>query len=217
MQANTLNRRAILGGAGLALAPAYALAEPPPHADVHFEVLRNGRQIGAHSVSFRGDDQELVADIAAEMLIKLGPIPLFNYRHRATEIWRAGRFISLEARSVTNGKVEHLSAERTAGGLAISTGPGRTIRAAAEACPLTHWNAVSLEAPLFSPQTGVPFHVSVARGTEAIGLPDGRTVIATRYQLHGDVDIADFYDPAGTWIALRGKATDGSSIAYRRA
>jgi hypothetical protein len=47
-------------------------------------------------------------------------------------------------------------------------------------------------------------------------LPDGRTVNATCYKLRGDAEIADLYDPAGAWIALRGKVSDGSSIEYRR-
>jgi hypothetical protein len=41
-------------------------------------------------------------------------------------------------------------------------------------------------------------------------------VPATRYTLSGEADIVDWYDMGGTWVALRGKAPDGSWLDYRR-
>jgi len=215
MQADTLNRRAMFGGLGLALAPLPALAQSRPRSDLHFEVWRSGHQIGSHRVSFRGDDHELVAEIEAEMRIKLGPVPLFDYRHHGTETWRGGRFASLETRSVTNGRVEQVSAERTDAGVAITTGPGKTLRASTQTCPLTHWNAGVFEGAMFNPQTGAILRETIARSVDTVSL-DGRSVGATCYRIRGDAEIADWYDPAGTWIALRGKASDGSSIEYKR-
>jgi hypothetical protein len=219
-----LSRRSLLGAAGLVLCPASALLAAPaaaaadlhPSGPLHFEVWRNNSRIGVHNVTFHGDDYQLTAQIEAEMLIKLGPVPLFNYKHRGTEIWRAGQFASLETRSVTNGKVEALTAEHRDGGIVISTVPGRSIRVPGQACPLTHWNAAVFEAPLFNPETGELLHESVARGSEIITLHDGLKVDATCYRLRGKVDIADWYDSTGVWVSLRGKATDGSSIEYRR-
>jgi len=212
----TLNRRGMLTGLGL-MVPASALAQSAPRSALHFEVWRNGQKIGWHKVSFHDDDGQLTASITAEFVVKLGPVPLLRYRHDATETWRGGRFAALETRSVTNGKVEQVSATRSRDGVAISTAAGRNVRAAANACPLTHWNPASLSGPLFNPQTGLLLaRESVSRANDTLQMADGKTVNATRYQLRGDADIADWYDPEEAWIALRGKAVDGSSVEYRR-
>ena len=61
-------------------------------------------------------------------------------------------------------------------------------------------------------------HVRTAR-VEAASPPlsDGRSVPAMRYSLTGDADIVDWYEQSGdAWVALRGKAPDGSFIDYRR-
>jgi hypothetical protein len=125
-----LNRRGVLAGLGL-IVPAAGLAQTPTRSAVHFEVWRNNQKIGEHSVSFRGDDAVLTAAIVAEMLVKLGPIPLFRYRHEATEVWRGGRFATLDSYSISNGKVERVSAVRTDEAVTITTGPGRSVRGSA--------------------------------------------------------------------------------------
>ena len=212
--ADTLTRRATL--AGLVLAPGLArAATAPPRADLHFEVWRKGQKIGVHSVVFRGDEAAITVAIAAEMLVKLGPIPVFRYRHQASETWRDGRFATLESHTVSNAKVEQVSATRSETGVAITAG-GKTVQASARACPLTHWNSMVLDGPLFNPQTGLVVREAMSRTADTVVLADGRTVNATRYQLRGDAEIVDWYDPVGTWAALRGKVSDGSWIEYRR-
>lgn len=215
MRGDALDRRGVLAGLGL-LAAGPALAQTAPRGALHFEVWRSGRRIGAHSVSFHGDDGQVTATIEADMLVKLGPIPLFRYRHDATESWRGGRFMALQTRSVTNGKVEQVSATRVGDAVTIAVGGARPVLAPANACPLTHWNPNALTGPLFNPQTGALLRESVSRAADTLQMADGRTVSATRYQLHGEAEIADWYAPSDGWIALRGKAMDGSSIEYRR-
>lgn len=211
--ADTLTRRAAL--TGLVLAPGLARAATAPRADLHFEVWRKGQKIGAHSVGFHGDDAAMTVAIAAEMLVKLGPIPVFRYRHQASETWREGRFATLESHTASNGKVEQVSAERSETGVEITAG-GKTVQASARACPLTHWNCAVLDGPLFNPQTGLVVREAMSRTADTVELADGRTVNATRYQLRGDAEIVDWYDPTGAWAALRGKVGDGSWIEYRR-
>jgi hypothetical protein len=87
----------------------------------------------------------------------------------------------------------------------------------ASAMPLTHWNPRALQEPMFNPQTGVAVHESVSRQAGQMArMGDGRMVPATRYTLTGDAQIVDWYDANGTWVALRGKAPDGSFLDYRR-
>jgi hypothetical protein len=216
-----LTRRCLVGGALLlpALPVFAAIPSPEPlRRNLNFAVWRGGTQIGRHSVRFDGGDAAFQVAIEAEMLVKFGPIPVFNYHHEAQESWRDGRFTALRSRTTTNGREESVSATRTDEGVAIVREDGRApLKTAADAHPLTHWNAAVLEGPLFNPQTGALMREKVTRRpAEAVRLTDGRTVTGTRYALSGGVEITDWYDDAATWVALRGKAPDGSIIEYRR-
>ena len=214
-----IGRRSVLA-AGFCLAGAGRLLAKgaPVRRPLAFEIWRNGQKIGSHSVSFRGDDDDFVVGVQAEMLVKFGPVPVFRYHHQASETWRGGKFVSFETHTVSNGRKEHVSASRSADSVAVITSEGRLIQAPANAHPLTHWNAAVLEGPVFNPQTGLLTHEQVVRSPgESVRLADGQSIPATRYSLTGDADISDWYDADNVWTALRAKAPDGSYIDYRRA
>lgn len=211
-----MSRRGALVLAAAGLAAARAAPARPDARDVAFAVWRNGRRIGRHSVRFSGGGADFTATIEAIFAVSLGPIPLVRYRHQATETWRGGDFAQIASHTVTNGRQESLLARRTAAGVSVSTAAGER-RLAAEALPLTHWNPRALSGPLFNPETGETMLERVSReADQAARLADGRTVVATRYDLVGDADLADWYDLAGRWAALSAKARDGSTVEYRR-
>ena len=213
------DRRAILGmaaaGLALGLPGAKALAAPPPR--LMFEIWRNGRKIGSHAVSIVGGSGSQTVTITAELLVKLGPIPLFRYRHDAKEVWRDGHFMELTTLTVSNGRRQSVTARREGESIAIAMGAGAAITAPGDAHPLTHWNPAVLNGPLFNPQDGTLMHESVARAPDqTVRLADGRTVSATRYALTGKAEITDWYDLQQSWTALRGRVSDGSYVDYRR-
>ena len=210
-----VHRRALLA-LGAAVLADQAIAQTPRRA-VAFQIWRNGVQIGTHTVGFATRGGQLVADIRADMRIKLGPVPVFTYRHEATETWDGGRFTSLSSRTTTNGRVETVDARRGTAGLSIERGGGRALSASADCAPLTHWNLEVLQGALFNPQTGALVRCSVARrGAQPVRLADGRSIPATGFALTGDADIVDWYDDVGAWTALQARAQDKSLIEYRR-
>jgi hypothetical protein len=213
-----LGRRTILAGSLFLLGPGRLLADTsPPHRPVAFDIWRKGQKIGAHSVSFQGDGQDFTVAINAELLVKIGPIPVFRYHHRASEVWRGGRFAQFESHTTTNGAEEHASAIRVADGVTVNTSRGQVLHAPPNALPLTHWNAAVLDGPVINPQYGQLPHERVTRTTgDTVRLADGRKVSATRYVVTGDADFTDWYDAEGVWTALTAKAPDGSMFDYRR-
>jgi hypothetical protein len=213
----TLALIAGLAASGQALAQTEGPVGAPTGRRLVFAIVRNGQTIGQHTVTFKGDAGDFTVDIDAFLLVKIGPIPVFHFHHQATEHWRDGLFASLHSQSVSNGKHEQVTAARTTSGVTISTGAGRTLMAAPDALPLTHWNQAALSSPLFNPQTGALLKESIARqGGESVQLADGRAIDATRYSLSGEADIIDWYDSKGVWTALRAKVLDGSHVDYRR-
>jgi hypothetical protein len=194
-------RRLVLS-AGLILpfAPGLALAAPKA---LTFAVFRNGAHIGEQHMSFAGDGAAVTATTDVIMQVKIGPVPVFKYHHQAVEKRLGGAFASLETSTVTNGKNEHVVAEKTASGISVECPSGKELLAA-DANAMTHWDPKIFSGPLFHPQTGKMLKVKATR------LAGGQVSI------RGEVEMDDFYDDAGTWLAAKAKATDGSAIEYRR-
>jgi hypothetical protein len=197
-----LSRRLILLG-GLTLAAPHPLwAAPPASRRLAFAVFRNGTRVGEHHMAFSGDAASPTVTTDVQMLVKLGPVPVYRYIHHAEERWAGGAFSSLETSTNGNGKLQTVSARRTDSGLVIETGKSRVV-GPANAAPFTHWNPEVFGKPLFNPQEGRMLKVTAAR--------KGAT-----WSIRGEAEIDDTYDAAGVWTALRGKLKDGSTMEYRR-
>ena len=201
-RAAALSRRAILtAGLFLPLAPGRVIAASKTLA---FAVFRNGSKIGEHQVVFNIDGGALTATTDATMTVKIGPVPVFKYHHRALEKRSDGVFASLVTSTSTNGKDEHVTAERAGGVVHVDCTYGKT-NLPADANPMTHWNPqIFGGAPLFNPQTGKILKVRTAR------------VAPNHVTIRGEAEIDDFYDEAGAWQSLTGKLDDGSKVEYRR-
>jgi hypothetical protein len=198
-----IDRRLLLAS-GLAALPGFALAAAPASRRLAFHVLRNGTRIGEHVMSFAGDPTSPTVTTEVRMAVKLGPVPVFRYRHHAVERWTGSKFASLETTTDSNGKAERVSARRAEAGVVIETAKGR-ITGPAGVRPFTHWNPEVFGAPLFNPQDGKLLKVTTRR------------VSATQWSVRGEAEIDDWYDEAGVWTALKGKLKDGSLLEYRRA
>jgi hypothetical protein len=196
------HRRAILAcGLMLPLMPGLARAAPKA---LTFAVFRNGTRIGEHHVSFTGDAAALTATTEATMTVKIGPVPVFRYLHRALERRTDGVFASLETSTTTNGKAEHVVAERTGGGIRVDCPSGKTTFSP-DTNPMNHWNQqIFAGGPLFNPQTGRLLKVRTAK------------VAPGHWSIRGEAEIDDYYDESGAWQSLTGKLDDGSKVEYRR-
>lgn len=196
-----LGRRELLTASVGLLIPTTALAAPPPR--LGFAVYRNGTKVGEHAISFTGDDDNRTVSTTVDMVVKIGPVPVYKYKHTALEKWVGGKWSSVETTTNGNGKVTKASARAMSGYVAI-TGPGGAVRGPADAAPLSHWNQALFGRPLFNQQEGKMLKVTCTR------------VKPGHWQIRGEAEIDDFYDSAGNWLALRGKLEDGSKLEYKR-
>jgi hypothetical protein len=193
-------RDLMLGGAGLLL-PAAALAAPPPR--LRFQVFRNGSKVGEHEMTFTGDDDNRTINTRVDMTVKVGPVPVYRYKHEAVERWTGGKWSSIDTTTNGNGKITKASARQMGGHVAI-TGPAGAVRGPAAAVPLSHWNQANFGRPLFNQQEGKMLKVTVTQ------------VKPGHWSIRGEAEIDDFYDAQGNWLALRGKLEDGSRLEYKR-
>ena len=193
-------RELILGGMGLALVPGAALAVP---ARLAFQVFRNGSKVGEHVVAFTGDDSARTATTNVNMTVKIGPVPVYKYKHQAIEKWIDGKWASCDTTTNGNGKVTTVAA-RQMGGYVQINGPAGAVRGPANALPFSHWNQGNFGKPLFNQQEGKMLKVTCTQ------------VGAGHWQVRGEAQIDDVYDAAGNWTGLKGKLEDGSDMEYRR-
>ncbi|MBL8769853.1 MAG: hypothetical protein JNK30_00600 [Phenylobacterium sp.] len=194
-------RELILGGAWLAMAPGTALAAPPPR--LAFQVFRNGTRVGEHVIVFSGDDNARTATTNVSMTVKVGPVPVYKYKHQAVERWVDGKWSSIDCTTDGNGKITKASG-RAMGGYVQINGPAGAVRGPANAAPLSHWNQANFGRPLFNQQEGKMLRVTATQ------------VKPGHWQIRGEAEIDDFYDAQGNWLALRGKLEDGSRLEYKR-
>lgn len=209
-----IDRRRLIFAGALFVAPQ-GWAAPPEGGCLRFDVIRGGKKVGEHVMSFTRMGQAMAITTEASMVIRLGPIPAFRYTHRAREEWRDGRFQALETWTSSNGKRESVKAERQNAAIRIETRTG-ALSAAANASPLTHWNPSVLSGPLFNPQTGRNLKIVASLRPGLSTPPAAGATPATAWSLRGEAEIDNWYDQAGVWLALRGRLPDKSIIEYRR-
>ncbi len=213
-----IRRRTLLTAALCAPAIRHARAElpVPPENRLAFSIVRKGGEIGKHILAFDFDDTRLTVKVVADIDIALGPIPLFTYRHRATEIWDGGRVVSLESTTNDNGTKHRVKMWREGDSLLVEGTDGPRYRAPADASPATHWNQGMLEGPMINTQNGKLLRPAISRvGID--GGPSGGARPAVHYTLRGDVEMDTWYAPTPRWTGLRFDGSDGVEIMYQPA
>jgi Domain of unknown function (DUF6134) len=215
---NTITRRLLLAGAAMASGRmAHAALPVPPGNRLAFRLMRHGSSIGSHVMTFRSDGDLLTVDIAVDVQVKFGPIPLVRYTHRNKETWNHGRLMGLESHTDRNGTNMHMLARWDGSGLAVEGCGTRPYIAPANALATTHWNSYMLRGPMIGVQDGMLVHPVVSpQPEERVRLATGDDIRARRYTLSGDLDLELWYDPSNTWAGLRFAADDGSVISYER-
>lgn len=211
-------RALLLAGASVVTRQSARAALPVPASNtLAFRVMRHGSAIGTHVLTFRDNGDALEVDIAADVVVRFGPIPLVRYVHHAREFWRGDRLIGVAGRTNRNGRNLQMEAERTTGGLAVQ-GSGTTPYVAPDnALPTTYWNPRMLLGPMIGTQDGMLVHPVVTPcATDLIRVASGAQIPARRCQLSGDLALELWYDEGDTWAGMRFSADDGSTITFER-
>ncbi len=220
-----LARRSVLGGlaalsasgmTGLAKAAAPALPVPDT-GSLAFRIRRNDKDIGSHRLAFRQDGDNLLVDVAVEIVVSFGPIPVFRYVHRASETWRDGVLVAADGKTNDDGKMESMTARLGPDGLVVQGTTGGRYIAPPGAMTANHWNHRELAVPVINPQGGRLLRpIVTAFPEEPVSLASGKKIAARRFNLSGDAKLDLWYDRTETWTATRFVAEDGSIVLYER-
>ncbi|WP_308910314.1 DUF6134 family protein [Pseudokordiimonas caeni] len=180
-----------------AASPADELVSPAA-----YDVYRNGKKIGEHTIQLEQEGGRLVADIRTRMRVKLLFVTVFRYDYTSREVWCGDRLRQISTHVDDNGtdrKVE-LTADEIAE-LEAAHGKFATTN---------HWNPAAMQASaLFNTITGKVNKVSIQP-------VDGEQPDANTYAVTGDLNIRSSYDDDGNWLGMRFRHKDGSEIEFRR-
>lgn len=213
-----ISRRACVAGPMAAMVMKPALAAPlpvPPSGRIAFRMLRKGDAIGSHILDFGQSGEALTVTVAIDILVKLGPVPVYRYRHRATEIWQRSLLTSIESVTNRDGTPHRMRAELTPAGLVVEGSRAPSYVAPANTYPTTYWNKVMLQKAVINSEDGRLFDVvPVALAEEMVPAASG-PLRAKHYKLDGDLALDLWYDSAEQWAHLV-FTKDGTTITYEK-
>lgn len=202
---------------------ATAIVLPAAAANRRFSVLykgdkigTHGDKIGTHTISYSSATGETRVDTDIHMLVKVAFFTVYAFGHRSTEIWRAGRLMSLNSDTVEHGETIHVEGAATPEGFRVASKGGPFIASAATLTSNSLWTPAVLEqTTVVDAQHGGIIGVSARKFADEQIVIAGRLVPVTRYTfitpyLAGSI----WYDEQSLWVQGEFER-DGSKIQYR--
>lgn len=182
-----MKRRLLLaaGAAGLFVPWGTALAQTSARRE--FRILRNGSDIGRHSLSARSVDGRFEIDIDIEIVVRILGIAAYRYELTNREVWAGGRIVSVDSQTNDDGDAA-FARIRAAGDVIEIDGSGYSGTAPADAATTSYYVTDFLERrPWLSTQTGKPLEIITS------GAPPRVTV-------SGELPTTLLYDARGEWM-----------------
>lgn len=201
-----INRRRMLTiGAAATVMPflgQFSLARAAAESDLRFRVLRKGRAIGEHVVTFQREGGRLTVNTHIDIVVKVLFFTAFRLKHDAQEIWDYGRLVWMSSTTNRDGKHLRLHGSAVDDDFHI-VGPNGPFLAAGNLLTTNSlWdrqivNEVELIDVQYGGEVGL---VTKPLGDEQVDTPQG-PVRTSRHQVitphyAGSV----FYDPDQRWV-----------------
>jgi hypothetical protein len=218
-------RRAVLAG-GWAVAVGSALPGAAQAAAAivwpsgggsgrRFSVLNKGTKIGTHTILYSSATGEVQVSTDISLLAKVGFLTVFRFTHRSTEIWRAGRLVSLGSVTVEHGETLRVDGAATPQGFRVVSKSGPFIAPAASLTSNSLWTPVVLaQTSLVDAQHGGVIGVSARKLADEQLVVAGRTIRATRHSFISPYFAGSiWYDSENLWVHGEFER-DGSKIQY---
>ena len=183
--------------------------------DIVFDVLRDGRLVGRHDVTFSSDEDGLLWAVS-NFNLKINFLGFFTYRfdYRSKSQWGGGKLLRIDADTNDDGTRKIVSAQYRDGLLRIVPADGKPI-VSEPLFPTDHWNAGVLgQTRVLNTISGKVAEVSIEPKEREAVVAEGRSVMARRYVYSGDIATNVWYDDNGRWLKMRFRGNDGSSIEY---
>lgn len=202
---------------GLFVAVTSDVLANPPDSSVTFSILRNGSELGRHTVRYRNDGDRLVVENRIRISVRLAIFEAYRYEMDSDEQWRGTEMIGLHSRTDKNGDPYEVMARRTRDGFSVHRRDGRTTAPADSVVDSPSYNVLAGHPThMIDAEAGRIWNVRVA-GPAAETLTIGRQRLETsRFRVTGDLDAILWYAADGRMVKKRLIAPDDSTVITQR-
>jgi hypothetical protein len=182
---------------------------------LRFAIMRNGDQIGTHTVEINRGPRETSVSMSTDLAVKVMFITAYHLNYTTSEKWVGGKLVSLNSESDDNGTKHKVSATLKPNGLEVDA-DGKTSTVDKNIIPATLWNPeVIKRSQVLDPKDGEVVPITVTdQGSEDLTV-EGKTVRAHHYVLKGKFPQDVWYDAQGRLVQSSLVAPDGSVILYK--
>jgi len=204
--------------AAAALFAVLAVAMPEAHAapsnKLDYTVLRDGSEVGSHSISFERSGDTTTLNIATKIAVKVVFVTVYRFEHVAQETWKGDRLVSLQSKTNDDGTAHHVEATAGEGALVVN-GDTKGQRVDSSIVPGSLWNIRAVkQSLLLNSLDGTQMQVSVKDvGDERIKVR-GASAVAHHYRITGGLARDVWYDASQTLVRMQFAAKDNSTIVY---
>jgi hypothetical protein len=205
-------RSAILIIAALALGATAAGAAPET---IRFAIMRNGDQIGTHTVEINRGPREITVNSATELTVKVLFVTAYRLQQTGSERWVNGKLVAFASETDDNGTHHKLSVALKPAGLEVEA-DGKTSMVDKNLIPATLWNPEMMKrTSVLDPQDGQVVPITVTDvGPEELTF-DARTIKARHFTIKGKFSQDVWYDERGRLVQSSLVAPDNSVILYK--
>ena len=199
-------------GSAYAIGPAEVLDTYGDKAT--YTIIRNGKKIGTHTLSFTPQNGELTVDIVSDIKVRVLKIPVYSFYYVSKEQWSGDQLLSLTSSVTEKGTTKRTRYEYRDGVATMTDTNGETTTGNVN-FGSNHWNnAVLNEQLIFNTLTGRANKVSVSEPkTEQLSI-NNREIETTHHVYSDELQAEVWYDTTGRWVQLSFKGEDGSVIQY---
>lgn len=191
-------------------------AGSPSGTPLDFVLMRDGESIGHHLIQFKDEGSRLTVTIDVEIGVNVLFVPIFEFRHKAREIWENGQLIDLESTTHDNGSDHELTVKRTADGLSVVMNGVKSI-APTGVIPTSLWNRDALKQDaLLSSVHGAIMPLSVTPLGDSSVEAGKRKLQTAGFLIDAKPDFKRevWYDAEGILRKVKLWAPDGSDVDY---
>lgn len=193
-----------------------AISGIPDSGSLGFTVLRNGNDVGKHTIHFTRGDDGIKVDVQTRVNVKLPLIgvSVYHFEHEGHELWRDGALVALGSVTDDDGAAHELEVRREGQRLRV-TSNGSQHESAGDLIPASLWHPDLVKRSLLlNTLDGREMPVSVTEQPGETVQVRGRTVNARHFVVSGGLERELWYDADGVLVKVAFAAKDDSRIEY---